>query len=46
MSGAPVFANGALAFPLVGLISEFSTDFRIAVRQARLNSNRGAHRSA
>jgi hypothetical protein len=29
MSGAPVFSNGALAFPLVGLISEFSADFEL-----------------
>lgn len=29
MSGGPVFANGPLAFPLVGLISEFSQDFEL-----------------
>ena len=29
MSGGPVFANGTLVFPLVGLISEFSQDYEL-----------------
>jgi hypothetical protein len=29
MSGGPVFANGRLAFPLVGLISEFSASYEL-----------------